>query len=100
MFSTTVYCWMRLYDWKMKPMYRLRTSDSSSSLRRATSRSPRKYSPLEGRSRQPSRLSIVLLPDPDAPMMATYSPWWKSTVTPFRACTMTLCSAPPCPPIT
>ena len=26
---------------------------------------------------------MVLLPEPDWPMMATYSPWWKSTLTPL-----------------
>ena len=31
MFSTTVYCGSRLYDWKMKPRYVLRTSESWSS---------------------------------------------------------------------
>ena len=31
MFSTTVYCGSRLYDWKMKPRYRLRISESWSS---------------------------------------------------------------------
>ena len=30
--------------------------------------------PLVGRSRQPSKLSMVLLPEPEAPMMAMYSP--------------------------
>ena len=31
MFSTTVYCGSRLYDWKMNPRYVLRTSESWSS---------------------------------------------------------------------
>ena len=38
---------------------------------------------------------MVLLPDPEVPMMATYSPWWKSTDTPLRAWTVMVCSLPP-----
>ena len=36
----------------------------------------------------------MLLPEPDAPMMAMYSPGWKSTVTPRRAWTVTVVDGP------
>ena len=47
--------------------------------------------PRDGRSMTPSRLSIVLLPQPDGPTSATYSPSATSSETPRTACT----SSPP-----
>src|ERR1700741_3353776 len=49
------------------------------------------YLPEVGESRQPIRFIRVDLPDPEGPMMATYSPLRISTSTPCKACT---CSAP------
>src|SRR5271166_5419845 len=37
---------------------------------------------------------MVLLPEPEAPMIAMYSPGWISTVTPRRACTVTVVTGP------
>ncbi len=44
-----------------------------------------KYWPLVGVSRQPIRFMSVDLPEPDGPMMATYSPRWISMSTPETA---------------
>ena len=43
--------------------------------------------PSLGTSRQPMMFIIVDLPDPDGPMMATYSPEVMDRLTPRRACT-------------
>src|SRR5713101_7588022 len=64
---------------------------SSSSSRSLTSRPASQYFPELGESRQPIRFMSVDFPEPDGPMMATYSPLRISTSTPRRACT---CSAP------
>src|SRR5207302_4269845 len=64
------------------------SSSSSSSL---TSLPASQYFPELGESRQPIKFISVDLPDPDGPMMATYSPLRISTSTPRNACT---CSAP------
>src|SRR6266403_973234 len=64
---------------------------SSSSSRSLTSRPASQYLPELGESRQPIRFISVDLPDPEGPMMATYSPLRISTSTPRSACT---CSAP------
>src|ERR1051325_9858523 len=45
----------------------------------------RRYDPLLGVSRQPIRFISVDLPEPDGPMMATYSPRSMSIDTPRRA---------------
>src|SRR6202022_4427039 len=52
-----------------------------------TSIPSRKYRPEVIRSRQPSMFMKVDLPLPLAPMMATNSPRWISTLTPRNACT-------------
>src|SRR6266446_3107980 len=64
---------------------------SSSSSRSLTRRPASQYFPELGESRQPIRFMSVDFPDPDGPMMATYSPLRISTSTPRNACT---CSAP------
>src|SRR6267378_7047363 len=64
---------------------------SSSSSRSLTSRPANQYLPELGESRQPIRFISVDFPEPDGPMMATYSPLRISTSTPRNACT---CSAP------
>ena len=50
------------------------------------------YLPLEGVSRQPMRFISVDLPEPEGPMMATYSLCLMRRETPRRACTC--CSMP------
>src|SRR6202007_1211598 len=64
---------------------------SSSSSRSLTCRPASQYFPEVGESRQPIRFISVDLPEPEGPMMATYSPLRISTSTPCKACT---CSAP------
>ena len=43
--------------------------------------------PWEGESRQPMRFISVDLPEPEGPMMATYSLWRMRRLTPRRALT-------------
>src|ERR1700722_8421417 len=64
---------------------------SSSSSRSLTNRPASQYLPELGESRQPIKFISVDLPEPDGPMIATYSPLRISRSTPFRART---CSAP------
>src|SRR5438105_6203382 len=45
------------------------------------------YCPCDGVSRQPIRFIRVDLPDPEGPVMATYSPRRTSKDTPWSACT-------------
>src|SRR2546428_4570409 len=45
------------------------------------------YCPCDGVSRQPIRFIKVDLPDPEGPVMATYSPRRTSNDTPWSACT-------------
>src|ERR1700722_9425781 len=65
------------------------SSSSSSSL---TNWAFNQYSPFVGVSRQPIKFIIVDLPEPDGPMMATYSPRSMRRLTPRSACTC--CSEP------
>src|SRR6266571_7558474 len=65
------------------------SSSSSSSL---TSWLFSQYLPCDGVSRQPIRFISVDLPEPDGPMMATYSLRWMRRLTPRNACTC--CSDP------
>ena len=51
-----------------------RTSDILESLFWAMSFPSRKYSPEVGLSKQPIIFISVVLPEPEGPMMATYSP--------------------------
>src|SRR6266403_6053109 len=60
---------------------------SSSSSSALTSRPASQYLPEVGVSRHPIRFMSVDLPEPEGPMMATYSPRRISTVTPRRAWT-------------
>src|SRR5260370_17312272 len=64
---------------------------SSSSSRSLTNRPASQYLPELGESRHPIKFISVDLPEPDGPMIATYSPLRISTSTPRSACT---CSAP------
>ncbi len=63
----------RLKVWKTNPISLLRMRASSSSSSSLTSWPLSQYLPLDGVSRQPMRFISVDLPEPDGPMMATYS---------------------------
>src|SRR5574341_860638 len=76
----------------MNPIRRPRASDNSSSGMCETSVPPRKYRPAVGRSRHPIKFSMVDLPEPEGPMIATYEPGWITGSTPRKARTST--SAP------
>src|SRR6266508_6528145 len=64
-------------------MRRLRNPARSSSLNEAVSMPSKKYSPLEGLSRQPRILSRVDFPAPEGPVIVSHSPAskrrWTST---------------------
>src|SRR5487761_257548 len=81
----------RLKVWKTKPISLLRMRASSSSFNSLTRCPFSQYWPLLGVSRQPIKFMSVDLPEPEGPMMATYSPLRISRVTPRNACT---CSEP------
>jgi hypothetical protein len=78
----------RLKVWKTKPISRLRTRASSLSLLLETSSPFSQYSPADGVSRQPITFMSVDLPEPDGPMIATYSLRWTARSTPRKACTI------------
>ena len=63
----------RLNVWKTNPISLLRTRASASSDIFETSWPLSQYSPAFGVSRQPMMFMSVDLPEPDGPMMATYS---------------------------
>src|SRR5688572_25113376 len=75
----------------MKPMLRVRQLVSWPSLIREMSASPTTMSPDDGASSPAIRLSSVVLPDPDGPMRATYSPGWTSRL---RSCRTSIFSLP------
>src|SRR5580698_1152719 len=64
---------------------------SSSSSKSLTSRPASQYFPALGESRHPMRFISVDFPEPEGPMMATYSPLRICRSMPLRACT---CSEP------
>ena len=64
----------RLNCWNTNPIRRLRTWASSSSDMALTSSPASRKVPEVGTSRQPRMCMRVDLPEPDGPMMATYSP--------------------------
>ena len=75
----------RLKVWKTNPTSLLRTLASSLSLISETSLPFSQYSPPSGESRHPITFINVDLPDPEAPMIATYSPDSMVTSTPRSA---------------
>jgi len=75
----------RLNVWKTNPISSLRMRASSLSFIWLTCFSLSRYEPLVGVSRQPIRFINVDLPEPDGPMMATYSPRSIRIETPRRA---------------
>src|SRR5215831_14134566 len=80
---------MRLKLWNTKPILRLRISASSQASSAATSIPSSRYRPRLGRSKQPRMFISVLLPEPEGPMMATYSPCSIVSETPASAGTST-----------
>jgi len=64
---------MRLKVWKTKPSLRARTSARAPADSALTGSPSIRISPAVGVSRQPMRLSSVVLPLPDGPAMATNS---------------------------
>ncbi len=77
----------RLKVWNTKPISWLRMAASSSSVIRATSLPFRMYEPAVGVSRQPIRFMRVDLPEPEGPMIPTYSPRSTPSVQPESAWT-------------
>ncbi len=75
----------------MKPMFRERHFESCAPRSFAMSVSPIRMLPRVGWSMPPRRLSSVVLPEPDGPMSATYSPAFTSSVNP--ASTGTSCAS-------
>jgi hypothetical protein len=69
----------------MKPKRSRRSAASSSGPSVLTSRPSMTKRPAVGLSRQPSTFMSVLLPEPDWPMMATYSPASMRRLTPSSA---------------
>ena len=83
----------RLNCWKTKPIRRLRTSARSSSAMLADVLAGQVVACRSvGTSRQPMMCISVDLPEPDGPMIATYSPRRTSRLTPRSA-------APPARPV-
>jgi hypothetical protein len=78
----------RLNVWNTNPISLLRTRASSSSFIVETSSPLSQYSPAFGVSRQPTRFMNVDLPEPDGPMMATYSLRRMARSTPRSALTI------------
>src|SRR5882672_7754160 len=76
---------MRLNDWKMKPISRLRMRARSGSERPWTGRSFRMYEPSVGESRRPRMERRVDLPQPEGPAIETYSPFLMSIWMPDNA---------------
>src|SRR5665213_2721413 len=73
----------------MNPISRLRTRARSAAGRSATGRLFSRYCPLLGESRSPKMERRVDLPQPDGPLMDTYSPFSISMCTPASACVST-----------
>src|SRR5438132_4853929 len=72
-FSQAVRTGMRLKVWKTKPSLRARTSARAPADSALTGSPSIRISPAVGVSRQPMRLSSVVVPLPDGPAMATHS---------------------------
>ena len=75
MLSSRVKVSSRLNSWKTKPSWSRRKAATSFSGRVERSTPSRSTFPPVGLSRAASRFSRVVLPLPDSPMMATYSPF-------------------------
>ena len=87
MFSMPVSVSSRLESWKMKPSSSRRKALSLFFDMVVMSLPLMSMRPAEGRSMVEMQLSIVVLPEPDGPMMATNSPRATSKLTPASAYT-------------
>ena len=74
-FSSAVKAWMRWWNWNTKPIELRRSAVRPSSSMCRVGLPSRKSSPSLGRSSRPTRLSRVLLPEPEAPTSAAKS--WR-----------------------
>ena len=81
-FSSTVYWGSRWWSWKTKPTVSFRKRARSVSEKLHGSRPAISIRPRLGRSRVPIRWRMVLLPEPDGPVIATASPERSSRDTP------------------
>ena len=77
----------RLKSWNTKPRWERRNAARSRSRMSERAFPFRKTSPAVGRSRAARIFSKVVLPEPDSPMMATYSPGSTEKFTSARAVT-------------
>src|SRR2546423_2769743 len=80
---------MRLNAWKMKPIWRFRIRARCDGVSCATGSPARVYSPSVGVSSRARRESRVVLPHPDGPAIATYSPGCTSRWMSWSACVST-----------
>ena len=71
--------------WKTNPISSFLIRASSLSFIWLTCLPFSRYEPLDGVSRQPMRFISVDFPEPEGPMMATYSPRSIEIDTPFSA---------------
>src|ERR1700726_4458412 len=86
-FSTAVIASWRWKPWNTKPIWWARSPASSASDALTASRPATVTSPLLGRSSVPRIVSIVVLPEPEGPTTATWSPAAISTLTSRSATT-------------
>ena len=85
MFSKAVRVSSRLQSWKIKPSRSRRNRVSSFPFRRVSSRPSTRMEPEVGLSMVDTQFKRVVLPEPEAPMMPTYSPASRDRSTPSRA---------------
>ena len=88
MFSSMVRVSRRLKSWKTKPRLSRRKAQRSFCLISAMSLPDRITCPAVGLSRDAMMFSRVVFPEPDSPMMATYSPCSTEKFTLSSACTL------------
>ncbi len=93
MFSRAFSVGSRLNAWKMKPILSRRSWVSFLSLSAVSSTSPIRAEPPETESRPAMQCISVDLPEPEGPMIAVNSAWWKSRETASSATTW----VSPCP---
>src|SRR5690606_16504819 len=88
-FSATVRSPIRLKAWKMKPIWRLRTRARSAGDSVSTRWPASSYTPPLGASSRPRIESNVVLPQPEGPAIATYSPLSIAKLMSESACVST-----------
>ena len=85
MLSRRVKVSSRLNSWNTKPRFSRRNAARALSFSPARSRPSNRTLPPVGRSSVARMFSSVVFPEPDSPMMATYSPASTEKLTPFSA---------------